>query len=45
MVRGNDYTGPRPHVQGSPAAPRVRGGGGRITDAGGGRITDAGGRS
>ncbi len=35
MVRGNDYTGPRPHVQGSAAAPRVRGGGGRITDAGG----------
>ena len=35
MVRGNDYTGPRPHVQGSAAALRVRGGGGRITDAGG----------
>ena len=35
MVHGNDYTGPRPHVQGSPAALRVRGGGGRITDAGG----------
>ena len=35
MVHGNDYTGPRPHVQGSAAAPRVRGGGGRITDAGG----------
>ena len=35
MVRGSDYTGRRPHVQGSRAAPRVRGGGGRITDAGG----------
>ncbi len=35
MVHGNDYTGLRPHVQGSPAALRVRGGGGRITDAGG----------
>ncbi len=35
MVRGNDYTGSRPHVQGSPAAPGVRGGGVRITDAGG----------
>ncbi len=35
MVRGNDYTGRRPHVQGSPAALGVRGGGGRITDAGG----------
>ncbi len=35
MVRGNDYTGPRPPVQGSAAALRVRGGGGRITDAGG----------
>ncbi|WP_419166599.1 transposase [Candidatus Palauibacter sp.] len=35
MVRVNDYTGPRPHVQGSAAALRVRGGGGRITDAGG----------
>ena len=35
MVRGSDYTGPRPHVQGSAAALRVRGGGGRITDAGG----------
>ena len=35
MVRGGDYTGPRPHVQGSAAALGVRGGGGRITDAGG----------
>ena len=35
MVHGGDYTGPRPHVQGSAAALRVRGGGGRITDAGG----------
>ena len=35
MVRGDDYTRPRPHVQGSAAGLRVRGGGGRITDAGG----------
>ena len=35
MVRGSDYTGRRPHVQGSATALRVRGGGGRITDAGG----------
>ncbi len=35
MVCGNDYIGHRPHVQGSAAALRVRGGGGRITDGGG----------
>lgn len=35
MVRGDDYTGARPHVQGAAAALWLRGGGGRITDAGG----------
>ena len=35
MVHGGDYAGPRPHVRGSAAALRVRGGGGRIADAGG----------
>lgn len=38
MAHRNDYTGACPTLQGSPAARRVRGGGGRITDVAGGVV-------